>query len=80
MFCIEIIIENITFKQGTLELNEMHLQILDNVACISWGKQGNASKYICATVEILGNCSPPWCISECKIREGHIIAAMLHNV
>ena len=39
MFCIELV--NITFKQGTLRLNEMYLQFLDNVACISWEKQGN---------------------------------------
>ena len=39
MFCIELV--NITFKQGTLGLNEMYLQILDNIACISREKQGN---------------------------------------
>ena len=42
-FCIELV--NITFKQGTLGLNEMYLQFMDNVAWISEGKQGNASKY-----------------------------------
>ena len=73
MFCIELV--NITFKQGTLGLNEIYLQFLDNVACISWGKLGNASKYFCATVEILRNCSPHRLILECKIREGSIIAA-----
>ena len=73
MFCIELV--SITFKQGTLGLNEMYVQFLDNVACISWEQQGNASKYFCATVEILLNCSPPRQISECKIREGYIIAA-----
>ena len=50
MFCIEMV--NITFKQGTLGLNEMFLQFLVNVACIPREKQGNASKYVCATVEI----------------------------
>ena len=33
MFCIEFI--NITFKQGTLRLNEMYLQYLDNVVYIT---------------------------------------------
>ena len=78
MFCIELV--NITFKQGKLGLNEIYLQFLDNVACISWGKQGNASKYFCATVEILRNCSPPRLISECKIREGYIIASNVDRV
>ena len=50
------------------------LQFMDKVAWISWGKQGNASKYFFATGEILRNCSPLLKISECKIREGHIIA------
>ena len=49
---------NITFKQGTLGLNEIYLQFLDNIAGISWEKQGNASKKIYATGEILRNCSP----------------------
>ena len=48
---------------------------MDKVAWISWGKQGNALKCFCATKEILRNCSPPGPISECKIREGYIIAA-----
>ena len=69
MFCIELV--NITFKQGILELNVMYLQFLDKVACISWEKQCNASKYFCATVEILRHCSPP----PVNIREGYIIAA-----
>ena len=56
-FCIEFV--NITFKQGTLRLNEMYLQFMDNVAWISWGKQGNTSKYFCATAEIRRNCSLP---------------------
>ena len=42
MFCIELV--NITFKQGTLGLNEMYLQFMDKVGWISWEKQGNASK------------------------------------
>ena len=37
----------------------MYLQFMDNIAWISWEKQGNASKYFCATAEILRNCSPP---------------------
>ena len=41
---------NITFKQGTMGLNEMYLQFIDNVALISWEKQSNASKYFWATV------------------------------
>ena len=49
MICIELV--NILFEQGTLGLNEMYLQFLDNVACISWEKQGNASKKFCTTVE-----------------------------
>ena len=40
MFCIELV--NISFKQETLDLNQMYLQFLDNVAWISWEKQGNA--------------------------------------
>ena len=44
---------NITFKQGSLGLNEMYLQFLDKVAWISWEKQGNASKYFFAIEEIL---------------------------
>ena len=39
------------FKQGTLGLNEMCLQYMDNEAWISWDKQGYASKYFCATVK-----------------------------
>ena len=64
MFCIELV--NITLKQRTLGWNKMYLQLLDNVAWISWKKD----KVFCA------NCSPPRLISECEIREGYIIAAM----
>ena len=40
------------------------------------GKQGNASKYFCATGEILRNCSPPPPGKYSKEkREGYIIAA-----
>ena len=53
----------------------MYLQFLDNEACISWEIGGNASKYFCSSAEILRNCSPSRSISECKIREGYIIAA-----
>ena len=43
MFCIELV--NITFKQGSKDLvNEMYLKFLDNVACMSWEKQGYALK------------------------------------
>ena len=44
------------------------------------GKQGNASKYFCATVQILRNCSPPRQMSEFKVREGYKIAAILKYV
>ena len=58
-YCIESV--NITLKQGTLGLNEMHLQFMDNVAWISWEKQleGNALKYFCATAEVLPTGNPP---------------------
>ena len=53
----------------------MYLHFMDKVAWISWGKQGNASKYFCATVEVRRNCSPPRFISECKKKmDGCIIA------
>ena len=59
-FCIEFV--NITLKQGTLGLIEMYLQLMDNVAWISWEKQleGQMHKNIfCATVEILPTGNPP---------------------
>ena len=74
MFCKEIV--NIALKQTTSGLNKMYLQFLDDLEWISWGKQCNASKYFCATAEILLNCNPPREISECKIGEGYIIAAI----
>ena len=42
----------------------MHLQFLANVGWISWKKQGNASKYFCATIEILRNFTPTYGVSD----------------
>ena len=53
----------------------MYLKLMEKVEWRSWEKQGKASKYFCATVEILQNCNPPRKISECKKREGYIIVA-----
>ena len=55
-FSLELV--NIQTK-NTIWKNEMYLQFMDKAAWIAREKQGNASKYFYATVEILRNCSPP---------------------
>ena len=67
------------FCQYYIKTRNIWIEFLDNVAWISREKQGNASKCFCTTEEILRNCSPPWYISECKIREGNIIAINVYR-
>ena len=52
----------------------MHFKCMDNIAWISWKKQGNASKYFCATAVILRNCSPP------PVNKGRSTLLQLANV